>query len=276
MKRACVIGWPIAHSRSPLIHQYWLKKYGIEGTYTKEAVQPEELKSFLGSLKARGFAGCNVTVPHKEAAFSTAEIRSPSAIAVGAANTLWFEGDALACANTDSYGFMANLDQSAPQWRTTPGPIMILGAGGSARAVIHGFLEAGRDDIRLYNRTIERAEETARHFGARVTAWPWDARNDHTAEVSVIVNTTTLGMNGTGDVGIDFSVARKEVVVADLVYVPLETSLLAAARRHGLAGVDGLGMLLHQAVPGFEKWFGVRPEVTPELYSLIAENIRGA
>lgn len=276
MKRACVIGWPIAHSRSPLIHQFWLKKYGIEGSYTKEAVRPEELKSFLGSLKERGFEGCNVTVPHKEAAFSIAGIRSSSAIAVGAANTIWLEGDALACANTDSYGFMANLDQSAPQWRTSPGPIMILGAGGSARAVVHGFLEAGRDDIRIYNRTIERAQETARHFGARVAAWPWDTRNDHTAEVSVIVNTTTLGMNGSGDVGIDFSVARKDMVVADIVYVPLETPLLVAARAHGLAGVDGLGMLLHQAVPGFEKWFGVRPEVTPELYNLIAENIRGA
>ncbi|WP_045834771.1 shikimate dehydrogenase [Hyphomicrobium sp. 99] len=276
MKRACVIGWPIAQSRSPLIHQFWLRKYGIEGTYTKEPVRPEDLKSFLGSLKERGFVGCNVTVPHKEAAFSIAEIRSSSAIAVGAANTLWLEGDALACTNTDSYGFMANLDQSAPHWRTTPGPIMILGAGGSARAVIHGFLEAGRDDIRVFNRTIERAEETARHFGARVSASSWDTRNDHTAEVSVVVNTTTLGMNGVGDPNIDFSRARKEAVVADIVYVPLETPLLASARRYGLTCVDGLGMLLHQAVPGFETWFGVRPEVTPELYNLIAENIREA
>jgi shikimate dehydrogenase len=276
MKRACVIGWPIAHSRSPLIHQYWLRTYGIEGTYTKEPVRAEELPQFLGSLKDRGFSGCNVTVPHKEAAFAAAKIQSPSAIAVGAANTLWFEGDALACTNTDTYGFMANLDQSAPHWKQSPGPIMILGAGGSARAVIHGFLEAGRDDIRVYNRTIERAQEIARHFRARVSAWPWDARNDHTADASVIVNTTTLGMNGVGDPGIEVSRARKDTVVADLVYVPMETGLLSSARTYGLVGVDGLGMLLHQAVPGFEKWFGVRPEVTPELYRLVAENIREA
>ncbi|RUP08427.1 shikimate dehydrogenase [Hyphomicrobium sp.] len=276
MKRACVIGWPIAHSRSPLIHQFWLRTYGIEGSYTKEAVRPEELKAFIGSLKERGFAGCNVTVPHKEEVFSLAEIKSSSAVAVGAANTLWFEGDALACTNTDSYGFMANLDQSAPHWRTLRGPIMILGAGGSARAVIHGFLEAGRDDIRVFNRSIERAQETARHFGTRVTAWAWDIRNDHTADVSVVVNTTTLGMNGVGDPEIDFSRVGRDLVVADIVYVPLETPLLSSARRYGLTGVDGLGMLLHQAVPGFEKWFGVRPEVTRELYDLIAENIREA
>jgi len=276
MKRACVIGWPIAHSRSPLIHGYWLRTYGIEGSYTKEAVRPEDLKAFIGSLKGRGFAGCNVTVPHKEAVFALAEVKSSSAVAVGAANTLWLEGDVLACTNTDSYGFMANLDQSAPHWRTSRGPIMILGAGGSARAVIHGFLEAGRDDIRVFNRSFERAQETARHFGARVTAWAWDIRNDHTADVSVVVNTTTLGMNGEGDPKIDFSRAGRDLIVADIVYVPLETPLLSSARRHGLTGVDGLGMLLHQAVPGFEKWFGVRPEVTRELYDLIAENIREA
>ena len=151
----------------------------------KKPVRPEDLARFSRSLKDRGFAGCNVTVPHKEAAFAAAEIKSPSAIAVGAANTLWLEGDALACENTDTYGFMANLDQSAPHWQDSRRrPIMILGAGGSARAVIHGFLEAGRDDIRIFNRTVERGQRSARHFGARFPAWPWDARNDHTAEAS--------------------------------------------------------------------------------------------
>lgn len=276
MKRACVIGWPIAHSRSPLIHGYWLRKYGIDGSYTKEPVRPEDLQQFLSSLKERGFAGCNVTVPHKEAAFAAAQIRDPSAAAVGAANTLWFEGNALACANTDTYGFMANLDQHAAEWRKASGAIMVLGAGGSARAVIYGFLEAGRDDIRVFNRTIDRAEDIARHFGARVTAWPWEARNDHVAQASVIVNTTTLGMNGVGDPEIDLVGARNDAILTDLVYVPLETPLLKSARTHGLVGVDGLGMLLHQAVPGFEKWFGVRPDVTSELYDLVAENIREA
>jgi shikimate dehydrogenase len=276
MKRACVIGWPIAHSRSPLIHGYWLRKYGIDGSYTKEPVRPEDLRAFLASLKERGFAGCNVTVPHKEAAFAAAQIREPSAVAVGAANTLWFEGEALASANTDTYGFMANLDQSAPKWRDVPGPVLVLGAGGSARAVVHGLLESGRDDVRVFNRTVDRAEDIARHFGTAVSAWAWTVRNEHVAQASLIVNTTTLGMNGAGNPEIDFRLAKKDAVVADLVYVPLETLLLKSARTHGLAGVDGLGMLLHQAVPGFEKWFGVRPDVTSELYALVAENIREA
>jgi shikimate dehydrogenase len=276
MKRACVIGWPITHSRSPLIHGYWLQKYGIDGEYTKEAVKPEDFDSFLLSLRARGFAGCNVTLPHKEAAYMAASIREPSAIAVAAANTLWFENDRLACANTDTYGFMANLEKSAPDWRKLPGPILVLGAGGSARAVVHGFLEAGRNDVRVFNRSLERARQMAKHFGERVTASPWNARNDHVPEAAVIVNTTTLGMNGMGSPEIEFDNARKDAIAADLVYVPLETEFLKSARARGLTAVDGLGMLLHQAVPGFEKWFGMRPEVTPELYNLIAKDIGGA
>jgi shikimate dehydrogenase len=276
MKRACVIGWPIAHSRSPLIHGYWLRKYGIDGAYTKEPVPAQDLQRFLGTLREHGFAGCNVTVPYKEAAFAAAQICDPSAVAVGAANTLWFEDDALACANTDTYGFTTNLERSAPEWQKMSGPVLVLGAGGSARAVVYGFLEAGKDDIRVFNRTIDRARDIARHFGARVTAWAWETRNDHVAQASVIVNTTTLGMNGVGNPEIDFSRSRKDTVVTDLVYVPLETPLLRSARTHGLVGVDGLGMLLHQAVPGFEKWFGIRPDVTSELYALVAENIREA
>lgn len=274
MKKACVIGWPIAQSRSPLIHGYWLRKYEIEGFYTKEAVEPENLLTFLATMKDRGFVGCNVTVPHKERAFASADIKDASAVAIGAANTLWLEGDALACTNTDTYGFMANLDQGAPGWREVEGPVLVLGAGGSARAVIYGLLDSGRRDIRVFNRTIERAEDIARHFGAGVSAWDWDVRNDHVQQASLIVNTTTLGMNGVGDPGIDFRSAKKDAVVTDLVYVPLETPLLRSARTHGLVGVDGLGMLLHQAVPGFEKWFGVRPEVSSELYALVADHIR--
>ena len=276
MTRACVIGWPISHSRSPLIHNHWLRQYGIEGTYTREPVKPEDLQVFLQSLKALGFAGCNVTVPHKEAAFALAAIREPSAVAVNAANTLWLDDGRLACANTDTYGFMANLDASAPDWQKRSGPIVILGAGGSARAVVYGCLEAGMSDIRVFNRTLDRAQELARHFGARVTAHSWDGRNEHVSEAAVVVNTTTLGMNGTGTVDIDFTRAQSGAVAADLVYVPLETEFLKAARANGLTGVDGLGMLLHQAVPGFEKWFGVRPVVTPELYQIIARDIGGA
>jgi shikimate dehydrogenase len=273
MKRACVIGWPITHSRSPLIHGYWLQQYGIEGSYTKEPVRPEELQSFLGSLRERGYEGCNVTVPHKERAFALSAIRDRSATSIGAANTIWLDGDRLACSNTDSYGFMANLESRAPAWRTLSGPILILGAGGSARAVVFAFLEAGRTDVRIFNRSLTRAEQIASHFGEAVTAWPWPARNDHVPEAALIVNTTTLGMNGEGSPEIDFARARAAVVAADLVYVPLETEFLRSARAHGLIAVDGLGMLLHQAVPGFEKWFGIRPQVTPELYEFIASDI---
>lgn len=276
MKRACVIGWPISHSRSPLIHNHWLRQYSIEGSYTREPVKPEDLEVFLRSLEAQGLNGCNVTVPHKEAAFALAAVRDPSAVAVNAANTLWLDDGRLACANTDTYGFMANLDASTPDWRKRSGPVLILGAGGSARAVVYGFLEAGINDIRVFNRTSDRAQDLVRHFGSRVTAHAWDDRNDHIPDAAVIVNTTTLGMNGTGTVAIDFTRAQKGTVAADLVYVPLETEFLKSARANGLVGVDGLGMLLHQAVPGFEKWFGVRPVVTPELYQIIARDIGGA
>lgn len=275
MKRACVIGWPIAHSRSPMIHNYWLRQYGIDGTYSKEAVKPDDLERFLRSLEAQGFRGCNVTVPHKEAAFVLAAIRDPSAVAVNAANTLWLEDGRLACANTDTYGFIANLDAAAPDWKNRTGAIVVLGAGGSARAVIYGFLEAGMSDIRVFNRSLERANHLAQHFGSRVAPFQWDERNNHVSDAAVIVNTTTLGMNGVGNPEIDFTRANKGAVAADLVYVPLETSFLKTARSNGLIGVDGLGMLLHQAVPGFEKWFGVRPTVTPELYELIAGDIGG-
>jgi len=275
MNRACVIGWPIAHSRSPMIHNYWLRQYGIEGTYTKEPVKPEDVERFLRSLEAHGVRGCNVTVPHKETAFAVAEIRDPSALAVNAANTVWLEQGRIACANTDTYGFMANLEASAPDWRQRTGPIIVLGAGGSARAVVYGFLEAGMGDIRVFNRSPARAEQLARHFGERVTARPWATRNAQLSDAAVIVNTTTLGMNGTEGPDIDFSRASKGAVAADLVYVPLETAFLRFARANGLTGVDGLGMLLHQAVPGFEKWFGVRPTVTPELYKMVADDIGG-
>ena len=273
MKRSCVIGWPIEHSRSPLIHGHWLKTYGIAGSYTKEAVRSEDLAPFLGSLEANGFSGCNVTVPHKEAAFSLAGIKDTSAVAAGAANTIWLEKGKIACANTDTYGFMTNLSRSAPNWASLDGPVAILGAGGAARAIVHGFLEAGVEEVRVFNRSLNRAEDLARHFGPRVKPKAWNDFAGSTPDASVIVNTTTLGIAGHGDLDIDLSHARAGCVAADIVYVPLETGFLKAARARGLATVGGLGMLLHQAVPGFEKWFGIRPEVTGELYQLIAGDI---
>jgi shikimate dehydrogenase len=274
-KKACVIGWPIEHSRSPLIHGYWLKKYGIEGSYTKQAVKPEDLEPFLKSLAAHGFAGCNVTVPHKETAFALADAKDASAVAVGAANTIWVEDGKLHVANTDTYGFMTHLSVSAPNWLKRDAPVCILGAGGAARAIIYGFLEAGVADIRVFNRSTARAEALAHHFGNRVKAFPWTTLEQKSEDASVVVNTTSLGMKGQPE--LDFSVDHLagDCVVADIVYVPLETALLAAARARGLRTVDGLGMLLHQAVPGFEKWFGVKPEVTPELRALIEADITG-
>lgn len=273
MIKAAVIGWPIAHSRSPLIHGYWLKAHGIDGSYTKIAVRPEDVGAFLRSLEADGFAGCNVTVPHKEAAFEAADVRDPSALAVGAANTLWLENGKLHAANSDTYGFLRNLTVAAPQWANRPGPVAILGAGGTARAAAYGFLSEGVEDVVLVARTVGRAEEVARAFGPKVRVAPWAALNDIVRDCRVVANTTTLGMNGVGAPDIDFSRCRDDLVAVDAVYTPLETPFLAAARQAGRTGVDGLGMLLHQAVLGFSKWFGVTPEVTPELRAIIVRDI---
>lgn len=273
MKKACVIGWPIEHSRSPMIHGYWLKKYGIAGSYTKVPVAPDDAARFLADLETNGYAGCNVTVPLKEIAFRAAQRRLPSAEAVGAANTVWLENGEVCVENTDTYGFMTHLEKSAPMWREGAGPVAILGAGGAARAIVHGLQEAGVDRIIVFNRTAERAKSLARDFGPAVEAREWDARVDAPSWASLIINTTTIGMKGEGDLGLDFASASADCVVADIVYVPLETALLKAARNHELATVDGLGMLLHQAVPGFERWFGVRPEVTDELRQMVVADL---
>lgn len=276
MIKACVIGWPITHSRSPLIHGYWLRQHGIAGSYEKVAVKPESAADFLRKLAANGFAGCNVTVPLKEIAFKTADEKDSSAVAVGAANTIWLEHGRIAAANTDTYGFMTHLSLSVPDWRERDKPVVVLGAGGAARAIVYGFLQAGVEQVLVANRTRERAEEVAAHFGPRVCAIDWATRSQAAGTAGVIVNTTTIGMKGEGDLGLDFGIMDERAVVADIVYVPLETALLAAARKAGLRTVDGLGMLLHQAAPGFEKWFGVRPHVTDELRALIVRDIEAA
>lgn len=276
MKRACVIGWPVEHSRSPLLHGYWLKKYGIDGAYTKEAVRPEAVADFLQSLEANGFVGCNVTVPHKAAAFAAADEREASAEAVSAANTLWVSGGKLVAANTDTYGYMTNLGQQAPGWDRRDAPISVLGAGGAARAIVHGFLDAGVGEVRVFNRTRARAETLAGQFGPRVKVFDWSEREIGSRDSAVLVNTTIIGMNGVGTLDIDLAGFDRECVVSDIVYVPLETELLRGAKSQGLRTVDGLGMLLHQGVPGFEKWFGVRPEVTDELRRFIVADIEAS
>lgn len=277
LKQACVIGWPIEHSRSPAIHGYWLERYKIDGNYTKRAVPVEAVETFLASLAAEGLAGCNVTIPHKEAAFRLAGVREASATAVGAANTLWLDADGRLCAaNTDTYGYMTYLTEQAEDWNRRNAPVSILGAGGAARAILYGFLEAGVAEVRIFNRSADRAEALANTFGPRVKVMPWEQRSSASTEAAVLVNTTSVGLKGAGALGIDFTDFHPDCIISDIVYVPLETGLIREARRHGLRTVDGLGMLLHQAVPGFEKWFGVRPEVTNELYDLIAADIEAA
>ena len=272
-KHAGVIGWPIEHSRSPLIHGHWLERYGIEGTYTKQAVRPEDFAAFVRSFGQRGFAGANVTVPHKEAAFSLAEVIEPAASAVGAANTLWLENGRLHATNTDTYGFMTHLALTVPDWQARDRPVALLGAGGAARAIAHGFLQAGVGEVRLFNRTRIRADDLAKHFGPKVKVHDWFERENLISDASVLVNTTTLGMAKSSALDISLASLRSDAVVVDIVYVPLQTQLLKRAAARGLRTVDGLGMLLHQAVPGFEKWFGRRPEVTAELRDLIVRDL---
>jgi shikimate dehydrogenase len=273
------VGWPVAHSRSPLIHGHWLSRYGIDGSYLREAVRPEEAADFLRSLRVRGYVGCNVTIPHKETAFRVADEALPAARAAGAANTLWFEGGRLLADNTDGVGFISSVRSAVPAFRFERAAVSVLGAGGAARGIVHALLEeAGVGEIRLFNRTYARADELGARFAYSgiVSVYDWSERSARSRGASLLVNTTPLGMGGSDALDFDVSVLDPSCVVADIVYVPLETPLLAAARRQGLATVDGLGMLLHQAVPGFERWFGVRPEVTDELRALLVRDIEGA
>ncbi len=268
---ACLIGWPAAHSRSPLIHHYWLRTLGIAGGYVIEAVPPADLRDFVLRLSLRGFVGANVTIPHKEAvlALSTPDDR---ARAVGAANTLWFEAGELRSTNTDVEGFVGNLDASAPGWEHAE-DALVLGAGGSSRAVVFGLLDRGIGRVHLANRTFARAEALAKEFGPRVTPIEWSAIDGVLPRANLLVNTTSLGMQGQPALQLDLGRLPQQAVVADLVYVPLVTPLLAAAQVRGLRTADGLGMLLHQAVRGFELWFGKRPVVTPELRALVEADL---
>ena len=271
---ACLIGWPAAHSRSPLIHHYWLRTLGIAGGYVIEAVPPDEFKDFIFRLSLRGFVGANVTIPHKERALSLSK-PDERARAVGAANTLWFADGELRSTNTDVEGFINNLDASAPGWDGCE-DALVLGAGGAARAVVFGLLERGIKRVHLANRTIERARGLADQFGANVLPVAWVALGDILPRTGILVNTTSLGMKGQPPLELDVGQLPSHAVVADLVYVPLDTPLLAAGRARGLKTADGLGMLLHQAVTGFELWFGRRPEVTPELRALVEADLTNA
>jgi shikimate dehydrogenase len=268
---ACLLGWPAAHSRSPLIHHYWLRTLQIEGGYNIEAVPPEGFAEFVLHLSTHGFVGANVTLPHKERALALS-MPDARARAVGAANTLWYEGNELHSTNTDIEGFINNLDACAPGWDEIE-EALVLGAGGSSRAVVFGLVERGIKRVHLANRTLDRARALADQFGANVHPVAWDVIGHLLPRAGLLVNTTSLGMHGQPALELDANLLPPDAIVADLVYVPLETQLLAAARARGLRTADGLGMLLHQAVRGFELWFGRRPEVTPALRALVEADL---
>jgi shikimate dehydrogenase len=269
---ACLIGWPAAHSRSPLIHHYWLRTLGIDGGYVIEAVPPDEFQDFVFRLALRGFVGANVTLPHKECALALSK-PDDRARAVGAANTLWYRDGELCSTNTDVEGFINNLDASAPGWDKIE-DALVLGAGGASRAVVFGLIERGIKRVHLVNRTMARAQALADQFGAKVQPVAWDAIGGLLPRAKLLVNTTSLGMHGQPALEVDVGLLPPQAVVADLVYVPLQTPLLAAARARGLKTADGLGMLLHQAVRGFELWFGRRPKVTSELRELVEADLK--
>jgi shikimate dehydrogenase len=272
-RRACVIGHPVAQARSPVLHGYWLKEYGIDGDYTREDVPPDAISGFLKNLRTHGYVGANITVPHKAAAYRALDHAEPVVEMLKVTNTIWLDDDGLHGTNTDVHGFLANLDQTVPDWSIDPEQAVVLGAGGGARAVVYGLLSRGLKRVVVVNRTLARAQAFTVEFGDRVTAASFSELAAWLQDADVLVNTTSLGMAGQPPLEVDLSPLAEDGIVYDIVYVPLETPLLAAARARGLRAVDGLGMLLQQAVPAFEKFFGIRPKVTPALREFVLADI---
>lgn len=270
--RACVIGWPVGHSRSPLIHKYWLKQHNIEGDYVQQNIAPANLADFMRDFTQNGFIGANITVPHKQAVLNLLDETDDLARRLGAVNTVYVRSSRLFGTNTDGEGFLNHLKQTIAGWRSQ-GAVVVLGAGGAARAIIGALLDDGVEQIHVVNRTLAHAEEIAALFGQRCHPMPWRHMADAFPNAGLLVNATSLGMHNQPPLQIDLDRLGTDAVVADIVYVPLATDLLKTASTNGLAIVDGLGMLLHQAVPGFQSWFGVRPEITPELHELIVRDL---
>ena len=271
---AGVMGWPVAHSRSPKLHGYWINQLGLAGAYVYLPVRPERLADALKGLLALGFAGCNVTIPHKETAMWLVDRVDPVATRIGAINTIVVgEDGTLSGFNNDAYGFIECLREAKPDWRADSGPAAVMGAGGGARAVVASLAERGAKEIRLLNRTFARAQTLAAGFGAPVRALPWEQRHAAIEGASLLVNTTNQGMVGQPPLDLSLDRLPQSALVSDIVYVPLETPLLAAARRRGNPAVNGLGMLMHQARPAFKAWFGILPHVTPELRRLLEATI---
>ena len=275
-KLAGVMGWPVEHSLSPRLHGFWLERYGIDGAYVPLAVQPDTLGKALKTLAGLGFHGINLTIPHKEAALSHCDHVDALAARIGAVNTVVIRNGRLEGSNSDAFGFLENLRDGAPGWEARAGPALVLGAGGAARAVAAALLDAGAPEVQICNRTGARAEALAAALGGSLKTVPWDTRAEALAEVSLLVNTTSLGMGGQPPLDLDLAQLPQAALVTDIVYSPLETPLLARARARGHRVVDGLGMLLHQARPGFEAWFGVAPEVTPELRAFMLSGADGS
>ncbi len=270
-KAVCIIAWPAGHSRSPLIHNYWIKQHGLDAEYRREAVPPDKFPDFVRNLRDHGYIGANVTLPHKQVALTLTE-PDERARAVGATNCLWYDDGRLRSTNTDVEGFLTNLDSATPGWDRGLESAVVLGAGGGARAVVFGLLTRGVQRVYVINRTMERAEALRKQFGARVHPAAWTEIGGLLGGAGLLVNTTSLGMAGQPPLEINLR-CPPSLVVADLVYDPLETRLLAAARARGLRTADGLGMLLHQAVRGFQLWFGVKPVVSAELRALVEADL---
>ncbi len=276
MRKAFVVGHPIGHSRSPLIHGHWLREHAVDGTYERIDVAPDDFPAFLARFPAGSFVGGNVTIPHKEAAFRAVDHATARARRLEAVNTLWIEDGRLHGDNTDELGFVGSLDEAVGEaWARDTRTALVIGAGGAARAVAAGLLDRGVPRILIANRTPARAADVAALDPARTEVLPWEAREARLPQADLVVNTTSLGMTGQPPLDLALDALPATAIVADIVYVPLETPLLAAARRRGLRAVDGLGMLLHQAAPGFERWFGVRPAVTGALRDLVVADIEG-
>jgi shikimate dehydrogenase len=274
--KACIVGWPVAHSRSPLIHRFWLQDLKIEGSYELAAVATADFPAFVRDLPRRGFVGANVTLPHKQMAFELCDIRTETAAYLKVVNTLWIEAGRLCGDNTDAAGFVGALDEDAPGWDINSRKAVVIGAGGAARAIVYALRLRGMKRIFLINRTKQRAVELALEFGAPIEVVNFPDLPGALAGADILVNTTSLGMQGQPPLAIDLGSLPPDAVVSDIVYVPLETALIRAARARGLRAVSGIGMLLHQAVPGFERWFGMKPCVTPELRSVVEVDIAAA
>ena len=265
-----VMGWPVAHTRSPAIHNHWIAQYGLKGAYVQLPVQPQNLEAAIRGLPALGFAGCNITVPHKVNAMQLMDTLHPAARRVAAINTVVVQADgSLLGMNNDGYGYIQSLRDAQPDWRGDAGPALVMGAGGAARAIVVALLDEGVPEVRLCNRTQEKAQALKDAFGDRVTVVPWADRNSAMAGVRLLVNTTTQGMHGQPALDVALDDLPAEALVSDAIYIPLETPLLAAARQRGHQTVNGLGMLLNQARPAFQAWFGVQPELTPGLIAAV-------